>query len=144
MGRGKSHVSSVLAYKDAEVTALCDINEGAANSVAKMVYGIADTLVTNVFSDAQKNRINTLILPTDQEEKIDITIPFYVKNDLCDCEICLAEKSCPNGAISYAKKVEIDFSKCNSCYICVAKCPKNAIVNEYPATLYSKKIDLKN
>ncbi len=37
MGRGKSHINSVLSYKGAEIAALCDINEDLAKSRAKKV-----------------------------------------------------------------------------------------------------------
>ena len=77
-----SHIHSNIAYSSSITKKLClkeydivIIAPCTTNSVAKMVYGIADTLVTNIFSDALKNRITTLVLPTDQEKKIDITIP---------------------------------------------------------------------
>ena len=37
LGRGKSHVNSILAHRDAEVAALCDINENLLKKVAKSV-----------------------------------------------------------------------------------------------------------
>ncbi len=37
MGRGKSHIGSILNYKGAEIAALCDINKNAAAAMAKKV-----------------------------------------------------------------------------------------------------------
>lgn len=39
-----------------------------SNTVAKCVAGIADNLVTNIFSHAGKNRISTVVLPCDTIE----------------------------------------------------------------------------
>jgi len=36
-----------------------------ANSVAKFVYGIADSLVTNLFAQAGKSRVPVIVFPTD-------------------------------------------------------------------------------
>lgn len=36
-----------------------------SNSVAKFVYGISDTLVTNLFAQAGKSRIPVVVYPTD-------------------------------------------------------------------------------
>ncbi len=46
------------------------IAPASSNTVAKMALGISDTLITNLFAQAGKRRIPTLVLPTDQEEKI--------------------------------------------------------------------------
>jgi len=39
-----------------------------SNTVAKMVYGIADTLVTTIFSQAGKAKIPVVVLPSDINE----------------------------------------------------------------------------
>jgi flavoprotein len=46
-----------------------------ANSVAKMAYGIADTLVTNLFAQAGKLHIPALVLPCDIEGDIKSPTP---------------------------------------------------------------------
>jgi dihydromethanopterin reductase (acceptor) len=38
---------------------------GTSNSVAKFVYGISDSLVTNLFAQAGKSRVPIIVLPTD-------------------------------------------------------------------------------
>ncbi len=40
------------------------------NSVAKFVYGIADTLITNLFAQAGKSLVPIVVLPTDVSEEI--------------------------------------------------------------------------
>jgi archaeoflavoprotein AfpA len=48
----------------------------SANSVAKIVYGIADTLITNCVAQAIKGGVNVHILPSDQDlEPITTTRP---------------------------------------------------------------------
>jgi len=40
------------------------------NTVAKFVYGIADTLITNLFAQAGKSLVPIVVLPTDVAEEI--------------------------------------------------------------------------
>ena len=44
-----------------------------ANTVAKVVNGIADTIITNAISQTNKTNINIYILPVDQKKGITIT-----------------------------------------------------------------------
>lgn len=56
-----------------------------ANTVAKMVCGIADNLISNLFAHAGKCRIPTIILPCDGADNIksltpdDKEVPVYVR-----------------------------------------------------------------
>lgn len=43
------------------------IAPATSNSIAKMAYGIADTLVTNLFAQAGKCRVPVIVLPTDAQ-----------------------------------------------------------------------------
>ena len=55
-----------------------------ANTVAKIVHGIADTLITNVVAQSGKGEIPTLILPTDKKEgKIITHLPPHIDKKLC-------------------------------------------------------------
>ncbi len=47
------------------------IAPATGNSVAKFVYGISDTLITNLFAQAGKSRVPIVVLPTDVAEEID-------------------------------------------------------------------------
>lgn len=51
------------------------IAPATSNSVAKFVYGISDTLVTNLFAHAGKARVPVLILPTDVSPGMDSRAP---------------------------------------------------------------------
>ncbi len=46
-----------------------------SNSVAKVVCGISDSLVTNLFAHAGKNRVPILVLPTDVAPEMDSLAP---------------------------------------------------------------------
>lgn len=46
-----------------------------SNTVAKMVLGLSDTLVTNVFAQAGKCRIPSLVLACDTEPEVDTPAP---------------------------------------------------------------------
>lgn len=52
----------------------------------------------------------------------------YARDSCVSCGLCV--RSCPVGALAMSKddqKVRIDFSKCQKCFSCAAKCPNNAI-----------------
>ncbi|MCS7117029.1 MAG: archaeoflavoprotein AfpA [Nitrososphaerota archaeon] len=64
------------------------IAPASANTVAKIVYGIADTLITNTVALAQKGGMNVYILPTDQESgSIITTLPSGEKLKLIMREV---------------------------------------------------------
>jgi dihydromethanopterin reductase (acceptor) len=46
-----------------------------SNTVAKCVLGIADTLVTNLYSQAGKCRINSIVYPCDVADALETTAP---------------------------------------------------------------------
>jgi flavoprotein len=45
----------------------------STNTIAKMVHGISDTLVTNIFSQGGKLRIPIYVLPSDNQEFIEFS-----------------------------------------------------------------------
>jgi dihydromethanopterin reductase (acceptor) len=51
------------------------IAPATSNSVAKFVCGISDSLVTNLFAQAGKNRVPILVLPTDVAPEMDTVTP---------------------------------------------------------------------
>ena len=91
------------------------VSPATANTVAKIVYGISDTLVTNVVAQAGKGRVKTYIVPVDIEEgDIETILPSKLELQNCkDCDICEAAEICPNEAI--IPKEEIDLLKCIGC-----------------------------
>jgi flavoprotein len=46
-----------------------------SNTVAKMVHGISDSMITNLFAQAGKNRVPAVVLPTDLAPEMDTPTP---------------------------------------------------------------------
>jgi dihydromethanopterin reductase (acceptor) len=117
-----------------------------ANTVAKIVNGIADNLVTNVVAFAGKGRVPTLIVPTDQETETETILPPMVDRTMCQaCEPCPPIEKCPHGAVVRVdKKARIDLSKCNGSGICAPVCPYGAIKIGERVKVRSRKVDLEN
>ena len=51
------------------------IAPATSNSVAKFVYGISDSLITNLFAQAGKNQVPIIVLPTDVAPEMDSVAP---------------------------------------------------------------------
>jgi dihydromethanopterin reductase (acceptor) len=51
------------------------IAPATSNSVAKFVHGISDSLITNLFAQAGKNRVPIVVLPTDIAPEMDTVAP---------------------------------------------------------------------
>lgn len=51
------------------------IAPATSNSVAKFVRGISDSLITNLFAHAGKNRVPIIVLPTDVAPEMDSIAP---------------------------------------------------------------------
>lgn len=119
------------------------IAPATANTTAKIVHGIADTLITNVAAQSGKGRIPLLIIPVDQKEGLLQTqIPPYIDKKLCKKhDPCYANRYCPEDAIHPPK---IDATKCTSCKKCEKKCPENAIITDKIIEIYIRKIDADN
>ena len=60
-----------------------------SNTVAKMVLGFSDTLVTNVYAQAGKCRIPSIVLACDTEPEIDTPAPDRIVR-VCPREVDLA------------------------------------------------------
>lgn len=119
------------------------ISPTTANSVAKIVNGIADTLVTNVVAQSGKGQIPLIIVPVDQKEGlIKTTLPPRIDRDICKrCKMCMAKSICPAKAIN---SPEIDGTKCIRCMECEGCCMYGAIITDETFELYIRKIDADN
>lgn len=51
------------------------IAPATSNSVAKFVCGISDSLITNLFAQAGKNRVPIIVFPTDLAPEMDTVTP---------------------------------------------------------------------
>ncbi|MDI6643874.1 MAG: dihydromethanopterin reductase (acceptor) [Methanobacteriaceae archaeon] len=120
------------------------ISPTTSNTIAKIVHGIADSLISNAVAQAGKGKVNTYIIPVDMESgEVQTVLPSKLELDLCQkCQICEAAAACPNDAISPG--VEINLLKCKGCAACQQACPFEAVSGGKIITIYMREIDVKN
>lgn len=122
------------------------IYPATANTVAKMVYGIADTLVTSAFAQAQKGNVPAFIVPTDYKEgTIATKLPTVIDYDVCvGCDNCFPLEKCPSNAIKMVEKPTIDLTLCRGCKTCIDLCMYGAISFGKEIETRVRKIDEEN
>lgn len=120
------------------------ISPTTSNTIAKIVNGIADTLITNAVAQAGKGRVKIYIVPVDLESgDIQTVLPSKLELELCQkCEICEAAATCPNDAITPG--VEIDLLKCEGCSACQLACPFDAVSGGRIISIHMREIDILN
>ena len=117
------------------------LTPATSNTVAKIVYGIADTLVTNCAAQAMKSGVPCYIVPVDQELDVVSEMPYTIDRTKCGpCETCPPAEACPNEAIDG----QIDLLKCQGCGTCTTLCPEGAITGGGPVPVSIRKIDARN
>lgn len=95
-----------------------------SNTTAKIVHGIADTLVTNAVAQAVKGGVKVYVLPVDIAGKIKSEMPYFIDRELCKkCKTCEPRESCASSAIAD----QIDFLRCTGCGQCAELCRFGAI-----------------
>ncbi|MGZ4902178.1 MAG: dihydromethanopterin reductase (acceptor) [Halobacteriota archaeon] len=98
------------------------ISPTTSNTVAKIVNGIADSLITNAAAHAIKGGIPVSIVPVDIEGRVESPVPYFIDRDKCiECEKC--HQACPSGAING----QIDYLRCTGCGVCKEICEYDAI-----------------
>lgn len=120
------------------------VSPATANTVSKIVYGIADTLVTNAVAQAGKGAVPTYMVPVDiHPGPIDTVLPSKMELSKCQsCDDCVASLACERGAI--IPHEEIDLTKCIGCGLCRNTCPYDAISEGKIITIYMRDIDIEN
>ncbi|MFQ5837088.1 MAG: flavoprotein, partial [Candidatus Bathyarchaeia archaeon] len=106
------------------------VSPASGNTVAKVAYGIADTLVTNAIAQALKGSVPVFIVPTDQQAGfIETTLLYRVERSECkQCEPCPIVTVCPYSAIRISSGVpNINLALCQNCRLCVTACPFGAV-----------------
>jgi len=127
------------------------IAPATTNTIAKMVYGIADNIASALYAQASKSCVSTIILPTDTpsiDGYIEVETPCYIDRSICiknGCISCKLVEMCPVKAITIVDDYpRIDLSKCTGCEKCVRTCPNNAIKCWGKVKIKPRTIDLEN
>ncbi|MDR2967792.1 MAG: dihydromethanopterin reductase (acceptor) [Methanobacteriaceae archaeon] len=120
------------------------VSPTTSNTVAKIVNGISDSIVTNVVAQSGKGRVKTLIVPVDIESgDVETVLPSKLELEKCTgCDVCEASKSCSQNAI--ISKTEIDLLKCIGCEECRDACPFGAISAGKLIDIHMRDIDIEN
>ena len=120
------------------------VSPATANTVSKIVHGIADTLVTNAVAQSGKGAVPVYMVPVDiHPGPIDTVLPSKIELSKCQkCDDCLAALACAQGAIIAHQ--EIDLTKCIGCGLCRNTCPYDAISEGKIITIYMRDIDIEN
>jgi dihydromethanopterin reductase (acceptor) len=116
-----------------------------ANTAAKIVHGIADSLVTNVVAQAGKCKVPVCILPTDARKLQKTRTPIYVDFAKCRrCDVCNAMANCPEEAFYVSDCARIDLMKCKGCKTCVDSCLHKAIEFGKEVDIVCRDLDVRN
>lgn len=120
------------------------VSPATANTVSKIVYGIADTLVTNAVAQSGKGAVPVYMVPVDiHPGPVDTVLPSKMELSKCQsCDDCFASIACEEGAI--IPHEEIDLTKCIGCGLCRNTCPYDAISEGKIITIYMRDIDIEN
>ena len=118
------------------------LTPATSNTVAKIVCGIADTLVTNCAAQAMKSGVPCYVVPVDLEHDVVSEMPYAIDRAMCEaCEACPPQEACPNDAIDGRA---IDLLKCEGCGTCVDLCPNGAIAGGGPVPVSIRRVDRTN
>ncbi len=123
------------------------VSPTTSNTVAKIVHGIADTLVTNAVAQAGKGGVPVLIVPCDYGEPgetIETITPYMVDRSRCTgCGRCV--DACPSDAIELVDgRAFIRLIKCEGCGTCEETCPEDAIKGGTTYEMRIREVDARN
>ncbi|MEM1526798.1 MAG: flavoprotein [Ignisphaera sp.] len=127
------------------------IAPATANSIAKMVLGIADNIASALYAQAVKSGVPVIVMPTDIPRENGFTeseAPCYIDKALCSidvCGTCPPMQLCPVNAVTpVGRSRRIDLSKCIGCGRCVAVCIGKASRCWERIKLKPREVDVEN
>jgi dihydromethanopterin reductase (acceptor) len=116
-----------------------------ANTVAKIVRGIADSLITNLVAQAVKSSVPVYIVPTDYAKIQETTMPMSLDQETCrTCEVCPPLEQCPQDAIYRDDRVRINGLRCTACKTCIELCTYAAISFGGKVRVHIRDLDIEN
>ena len=123
------------------------VSPATANTVAKIVNGIADNLVTNLVAQAQKASVPVYVVPTDQKEGyVETTLPYRIDKQSCkQCNPCSVVEVCSYSAVKLSDGVpKISSVLCQGCGQCVDACTFDAVKFAEKKKLWIRTVDAQN
>ncbi len=129
------------------------VSPTTGNTVAKIVHGIADSLVSSIVAMAMKGPPRVLLVPSDYEVgELTTSLPMTVNMRKCEeCEtlfqdgVCAGSNVCPYGAIMVRKgHVFLDLRRCTGCKSCLKACPRGAFQFGKKIQITIRDIDAQN
>lgn len=121
------------------------VSPASSNTIAKIVSGIADTLVTSAVAQAEKGGVPVVIVPTDQEGGGRTKLPYLIDRERCRGCKCIVAELCPARAIVFTEGLpRIDLGRCEGCGICLEQCPRGAISFGREVEFTPREVDLAN
>ena len=116
-----------------------------ANTVAKIVRGIADSLISNLVAQAVKSGVPVIIVPTDYEKIQETTMPMSLDQETCRlCEVCPPLEQCPQEAIYRDDRVRLNSLRCTACKTCIELCTYAAISFGRKVRVHIRDLDIEN
>jgi len=123
------------------------ISPATGNTIAKIVYGIADSLVTNLVTQAQKADVPVYVVPTDQKEGyVETVLPYRIDKQICKlCNPCSVVDACSYSAVKLSNGApKISSVLCQGCGLCIEACPYGAVKFGEKKKLWIRAVDAQN
>jgi dihydromethanopterin reductase (acceptor) len=123
------------------------VSPATGNTVAKIVYGIADSLVTNLVAQAQKADVPVYVVPTDQKEGyVETVLPYRIDKHICKlCNPCSVVDACSYSAVKLSNGApKISSVLCQGCGLCIEACPYGAVKFGEKKKLWIRAVDAQN